>query len=70
VCIFSIVSVKELKSSVQEEMLRLGKIIPGTNITHFSDNILLENVEIVHICNIDEKSSLHSEKLVSKSNNG
>ena len=43
-------SSKELRVHLEQEMFRLGRIKPGTNLTQFTNRFIIENVELIQIC--------------------
>lgn len=46
----STMSSKELRVHLEQEMFRLGRIKPGTNLTEFTNRFIIENVELIQIC--------------------
>lgn len=56
-------SSKELKGYIEQELHKLEKIRPGSDLTAFSNRLITENVELIQISDLHGESNLH-EKLV------
>uniref|UniRef100_A0A1B6FQZ4 AAA+ ATPase domain-containing protein n=2 Tax=Proconiini TaxID=565685 RepID=A0A1B6FQZ4_9HEMI len=63
----SVISSRDLKSHVEQEIHNIGKIETGTNLTQFSNKVLTDNVEVIQICELDGENNLH-EKLADLKN--